>query len=198
MRFHRWLLFFAAFLASGCLSRPSIDRQYFAFSSPPAVSSTAPASGLVLGIRRLGIAAQFDNQSFVYRTGEFSYERDPYAQFLVPPQESLAEPIRAYLRNSGVFDTVAEADSTQAQNLFLEISVTQLYGDFHDPAAPASVLSMRFVFLDSLNGRPNKVLLQKEYSRRLALKARTAAAVMAGWNESLKQIMEALRADERF
>ncbi len=190
-------LFLIAGFLGGCLSRPSLARQNFTFSIPTPSPDPASAPGRVLSIRRLAVAAPFESQSFVYRTGESSYEADPYAQFLVPPQESLAEPIRAYLRNAGIFAAVTEPGSGVSPNLSLEISVTQLYGDFRDPRAPASVVSIRFLFFDS-TGLPTKILFEKEYCRRIPIKARTAAGAMAGWNEGLKQIMEALRADERF
>lgn len=175
-----------AVLLGGCLSRPSLVKETFAFATP-AASQNASSEGPVLGIRQIFIAPQFDNQSFTYRTGEFSYERDPYAGFLVTPEESLVEPIRAYFRNSGLFRAVTEPDSGLKADIELEISVPQLYGDFPDHTHPEAVLEMRFMATASTNGAP-AMLLQKDYIERIPLHARTAAALMTGWNEALQQI----------
>jgi ABC-type uncharacterized transport system auxiliary subunit len=179
----------AIMLLSGCLSRPSLVRRSYTFPAPTSGAVATPANGRVLAIRRLMIAAPFAGQSFVYRTGEFSYEQDPYAQFLVPPEESLAEPLQAYFRQAGSFSAMAEPGSALKPDTFVEIAVPELYGDFRTHAAPAAVLALRFVFFDASKGLPGRILSEKTYSRRIPLKARTAAAVMAGWNEALKQIM---------
>src|SRR5260221_12526857 len=67
---------------TGCLSRSALNKQTFAFSMSTIAATNILASNRVLGIRNLQIAAPFEGRSFVYRTGEFSYVRDPYAEFL--------------------------------------------------------------------------------------------------------------------
>lgn len=178
-----WILSLAALLG-GCLSRPSLVRESFAFAIPPA--SNAPATnGAVLAIRRIFVAPPFDSQSLTYRTGDYSYERDPYAGFLASPDESLAEPLRAYFRNSGSFGVVTEQDSGMTRNVTMDITASQLYGDFRDRARPAAVLEMRFLAFKAEGTSP---VLQKDYSRNIPLKARTAVALVAGWNKALEQI----------
>ena len=45
----------------------------------------------------------FQSRSFIYRTAENTYEKDPYAGFMVSPERALAEPIRARLHNDVEF-----------------------------------------------------------------------------------------------
>ena len=190
------LVVMAMALLAGCLSRPSLVKESFTFASP-VVSNAAPAeTGPVVSITRISVAAPFDTEALTYRTGSDSYERDPYAGFLVLPEESLAEPVRGYLRNSGCFRAVTEAGSAQASDIGLEISVPQLYGDFRDRSHPAAVLRMRFVAVGkNIRGKRGTVLLQKDYSRAIPLRARTAATLVAGWNEALKQIVSEAASD---
>src|SRR5271155_4374812 len=105
------LLFMVACICglTGCISRPALTRQTFAFGVPTIFSTNTVAGGHVLGIRKLQIAAPFDDRSFVYRTREFSYVRDPYAGFLESPAEELLAPMRGLLRDSGSFSAVVEA-----------------------------------------------------------------------------------------
>src|SRR5271157_2025090 len=70
----------AACLLGGCLSRPHLDKQTFVFGTTPTpAANPAPASHRVVAIRSLRVAAPFDGRSLVYRTGEFSYQSDPFA-----------------------------------------------------------------------------------------------------------------------
>ncbi len=96
------LAILAAVLAlCGCLSKPPLHKQTFTFGAPPTASGSAGAGDRVLGIRSLRIAPPFDGRSLVYRTGEFSYVRDPYAEFLDPPEEEMMAPVRGWLRRTG-------------------------------------------------------------------------------------------------
>jgi cholesterol transport system auxiliary component len=189
----RWFLMtviFAAgcWLGPGCLGRPRLVTQSFGFALPQNSPAPAASSTAVLGLRNLTVAPAFEGRSFVYRTGEHSYERDPYAEFLVPPARLLVGPLRAHLRGLGVFAEVTEADSALRPDMRAEVHVMELYGDFRSASAPVSTLTIRFLFFD----RAGKLILQKELSRRMPVKARTAANVMAGWDQGLSEIVKEL------
>jgi ABC-type uncharacterized transport system auxiliary subunit len=194
---------FVAFLLScicaltGCLSRPALEKQTFAFSVPAIAATNVVASDRVLGIRNLQIAAPFEGRSLVYRTGEFSYVRDPYAEFLEPPAEELMFPLRELLRSEGGFITVVEPGGASKPDTLAEISVNQLFGDFRQPKHPAAILTIRFVFFDATNGIPGKVIFQRVYARSIPLGEPTAAALMAGWNEALTGIVAEVCSDIR-
>ena len=183
---------------TGCLSRPALNKQTFAFSLPTIAATNILASNRVLGIRNLQIAAPFEGRSLVYRTGEFSYVRDPYAEFLEPPAEELITPVREWLRGSGNFSAVVEAGSALKPDTLVEVGVSQLFGDFRQPEHPAAILTMRFVFFDATNGVPGKAVFQQAYSRRIPLSAPTAAALMAGWNQALSEILVEMSSDLHF
>ena len=187
----------AVFGLTGCISRPALNKQTFTFNAPAISATNVVAGDRVLGIRSLQIAAPFEGRSLVYRTGEFSYVRDPYAEFLGSPAEELLAPMRGWLRDSGNFIAVTEAGSALKPDSLVEISVSQLFGDFRQPEHPAAVVTMRFVFFNAPNGVPGKVILQQEYSRRIPLRAPTAAALMEGWNQALAEILAEVSSDFR-
>jgi cholesterol transport system auxiliary component len=172
---------------AGCLSRPALVRQTFAFQNPPPSDHAAAGGQGILAVRTIEVSPLFDRQAFVYRTGPDSYEVDPYASFLIPPDRALAIPIRRWLRDSGAFEDVIEPGSLIRADQVLQVFVSELYGDFRQPDHPAAVLSLRLLLLRS--GAGGKVLLRKDYSRSVPLKQKTAAAVMAGWNQALSEIM---------
>jgi cholesterol transport system auxiliary component len=191
------LLLASVFGLTGCISRPALNKQTFTFNAPAISATNIVAGDHVLGIRNLQIAAPFEGRSLVYRTGEFSYVRDPYAEFLGPPAEELLAPMRGWLRNSGNFIALTEAGSALKPNTLVEISVSQMFGDFRQPTHSMAVLTMRFVFFNAPNGVPGKEILQQEYSRRIPLSAPTAAALMEGWNQGLAEILAEVSSDFR-
>jgi hypothetical protein len=141
------------------------------------------------------LASPYQGRLLIYRTGESSYEKDPYAEFIASPAESLGAAIRAHLRLSGMFKAVTEPGSSLKPNTLAEIYVPLLYGDFRKPQEAASVLNLRCVFFDAPGQVPGRMLFQKEYSRRIGVKVRTAAGVMTAWDEGLKEIMKEMVAD---
>jgi cholesterol transport system auxiliary component len=185
----------AVCLLTGCLSRPHLDKQTFIFAPAPRTAPAGQPASRVLCIRTLQVAAPFESRSFVYRTGEFSYDSDPYAEFMVSPAQGLLSPICCWWRAAGGFNAVADGGSALKSDTLVEIQVSQLYGDFRPSEPPKAVLAMRFVFLDAPNGVPGKVLLQRDYQSDIPLKARTAAALIEGWNQALAQILNSAMLD---
>jgi len=185
-------------LLCGCISRPPLNVRTFAFTAPPAAKPDPGfRSHRVIAIRPLRVAAPFDGRSFVYRTGEYSFESDPYAEFFASTSESLLLPIRGSLRQAGAFEAVVEPGSALKPNTVAEISVVELYGDFRRPHEAAGVLRLRVLLFDCPNGAPAKLILEQEYSRRIPLKARSADALMAGWNKALAEILTQFDSDVR-
>jgi len=182
---------------SGCLSRPPLKIQTFAFEMPAPVGNDAAASAPVLGLRTISVAPPFAGRSLVYRTGEFSYERDPYAQFLDFPEQELAAPLRAGLGAQGDFSSVVMAAGIMKPDVIVEIHVSQLFGDFREPNQPKAILRARFTFYQATNGIAAGIILQKEYLRSIALEKPAAAALMAGWNRALNEILAEALTDYR-
>ena len=185
---------------TGCLARTPLKQQTFAFGSPEVAASNsiaAAAGSHVLAIRKLQIAAPFDSRALVYRTGEFTYVNDPYAAFLQSPGDSLLAPIRNGLCQHGDFSTVVGTSSALKADTMVEIYVSRLYGDFQQPKKAEAILTMQFIFFDATNGIATKPLLQKEYSRNIALGKPTAAALVKGWNQALGEILTDAATDYR-
>ena len=185
----------ASLLLPGCLSRPALVRQTFALTSPARTNATVKAAAGVLTLRSCTVSPLFANRALVYRLGPEAYEQDPYAGFLVNPADALAIPVRNYLRNSSAFRDVAEPGSLLEADRWLEVYVSELYGDFQKPNRPAAVLTLRFVFFRAQDGNPNGVLFDQSYSRRIELTKNTAGQVVAGWNQALAEIMTEVAAD---
>jgi ABC-type uncharacterized transport system auxiliary subunit len=176
------------FAITGCLSRVAPPTRTYAFS-PADAPPRQFVNSQVLAMRALKVASPFDGRAFVYRIGDTSYIRDPYAEFLDPPTNEIASPLRERLRGGGNFLAVEEPGSVVKPNVLSEVSVTELYGDFRKPDRPAAVFTIRFVFIDAPNGIPGTIFLAREYSRNEPLNERTASALMDAWNRELEEIL---------
>lgn len=182
-------------LLTGCLSRPAFETETFSFGMP-AIPANAPAAP-VLGIKSIAVAAPFAERPLVYRTGEFTYERDPYAEFLDFPEKELLAPMEARLGSQGDFSSVVLAGSPLEPELMVEINVSQLFGDFREENNPRAILRAQFLMYKATNGIASRVILQKEYLEDIPLKKTTAAALVAGWNQALDAMVGKVLKDYR-
>jgi len=182
------MLLVAAILC-GCVSGPRWTRQMFAFSLPSDTSATISNTNLV-ALHRVSISPLFESRSFTYRTAEDSYQQDPYAGFLIPPEQALAAAIRASMRASGVFGRVVPPSSDLAPSLVADVSLTQLYGDFRKKEQPVGTLEIHFICYEVNEGIPGRIVLDQICAHETRLAARTPAALMAAWDADLREIME--------
>jgi len=182
------LVLLVGLVGNGCLSKPALKQQTFAFQNPPLPTTTYPTGGVV-SVHPISVSPLFNRPSFVYRTGPEAYETDAYAGFLVAPSKAIDIAVRAHLLNSGRFQDVVEPGSSVGAPRAIEIHVAELYGDFSQSRRPAAVLTLRIAFFDASDVKRRPLLLQKNYSRRVPLRQHTAAAVMAGWDAALDEIM---------
>ncbi|MCX5682079.1 MAG: ABC-type transport auxiliary lipoprotein family protein, partial [Planctomycetota bacterium] len=195
-RMARWLLPFAlGCVLTGCLSRPALVRQTFALQAASLANSAAPAGQAVLEVRALEVSPRFEGLDFIYRRGADLYQADPYAGFLISPSRELAIALRSGFRSSGAFKDVVEPKSQLGADTALEVYITELYGDFRKPDQLAAVLSMRLLFFETGNGKARQPFLEKEYTCRVPLPQKTAAALVAGWNQALGKTVADVVAD---
>jgi hypothetical protein len=183
-----------ATILCGCVSDPGWQRRVFAFSlpaDPPIVN--LPTN--IVALSRVSISPLFQSRSFTYRTAENSYEQDPYAGFLIPPERALAEPIRAWMRASGVFGRVAEPGSSLTATLVVEVSVNELYGDFRKAAQLVGTMGIHFICYEVKDGAVGRIVLDKVCARETTLSRKTPDALMAAWDADLREIMQEINSE---
>jgi hypothetical protein len=173
----------------GCASDPKWKRQAFAFSLP-ADPPTTNVNPHIVALSRVSISPLFQSRSFTYRKAEYTYEQDPYAGFLIPPERALAETIRAWMRASGVFGRVVEPGSGLTPTLLAEVSVNELYGDFRDASRPVGTMEIHFICYEVKDGEPGRITLDRVCAHETPLARKTPDALMAAWDADLREIMQ--------
>jgi cholesterol transport system auxiliary component len=186
-----------AFVLTGCLSRPALNPQTFSFGLPAGIVTNFVAGQPVLALKKLEVASPYDQRSIVYRTGDFTYARDPFASFLDLPGQELQAPLRDGFCSQGDFSAVVETGSALEPDILVEVEVLQLFGDFRQPESPKAVLTMRFTFFAATNGIATQPLFQKEYSQSLPIDKPSATALLSGWDQALTGTLAAVLSDYR-
>jgi cholesterol transport system auxiliary component len=184
----------AVAMLCGCASDSVWKRQVFAFSLPADPSNTKVQTNIV-ALNRVSISPLFQSRSFTYRQAENIYEQDPYAGFLIPPERALAEPIRAWLRASGVFGRVVEPGSGLTPALVAEISVTALYGDFRKASQPMGAMEIHFICYEVKDEAPGRIVLDKVCAHETPMTRKTPDALMAAWDADLREIMQEISSE---
>jgi uncharacterized lipoprotein YmbA len=175
-----------------------LTTEHFSISAAPPAPSAKPVYDDILALRNVMVAPQFDQRSLVYRTGETSYEEDPYAEWLIPPERMLGVGVRQWLRAGNFFRDVAEPNSYVLATRTAELQIMELCGDFRKPDEPAALLTFRFILLEPDGERPGgsgKAVLVREFSKRPRLRTRTAAAVVQALEQALNESLSELGAD---
>lgn len=174
---------------AGCLSRPPLVKEYYALEAPSRSGPDAPAGSGTLAVQPVTVSPLFDGKALVYRTGEHAYEQDPYAEFLETPGRMATVAVCDYLRHSGVFRQVLEPGDSRHADSRLEVYLDRIYGDFRKPDEGLAVLAIRFRLRPAAGDGSRHEVLQKDYARAIRLEEATAAALVAGWNRALEEIM---------
>jgi cholesterol transport system auxiliary component len=186
----RGLALVAALLACACASKLPRTPQTFTIDPPAPRPVPAATATRVISLRRVEAAATYAGSELVYRVSEHGIERDPYASLAAPPAFILTSAIRGYLRDTDFIRDVVAPGEGPPIDAEIEPALTELFGDFSNPAEPAAVLSLHFrVLARAAGSATTREVLLKNYTRRIPLSQRTAVAVVAAWNRALGEIM---------
>ncbi len=186
----------ALLFLSGCvdLGKEFAERRFYSLDVTRSGAPGAVPKGTVLEVRRFRISRRYEAQELVYRKGDQVYETDFYHAFFVPPATNLTEETREWMARSGRFEHVVEAGSRVGGTHVLEGSVSELCGDFRGEGAGRAVLELQFFLILDAEAVP-KILFKKTYRREPELRERTAAALVAGWQKGLGEILAEFEGD---
>jgi cholesterol transport system auxiliary component len=188
-------LVLCASTVTGCAGNAS-ETEYFILDATNEHEPAVAHDEITLRVQRFTVDTEFASKNLVYRLAEFKYQIDPYRQFLIPPGTMIAEQTRQWLSASGLFHVVLPANSRIEPTDTLEASVTALYGDFRDAAAPVAVMEIRFFLVPRSSGLET-VAFSRTYRATNRILVRTPEALMEAYNKDLREILTRLQEDLR-
>jgi hypothetical protein len=150
-------------LGTGCLSRPALVRETFLLPACPRPESRPPPPPTRSNCVNWTRPSRSRANRLLYRTGNFSYEMDPYAEFMVPPARMLRRPLSTHFRGAGM--DLVDPGSPRRPTRQLEIVLTELYGDFRAGPSPAAVVTVHVTLSETAPTAVARVLLDKTYTQ---------------------------------
>jgi ABC-type uncharacterized transport system auxiliary subunit len=183
-------------LGTACASKLARSPQSFTLNPPPVRAVPAAGATTIVALHPADTDATYGGASLVYRVGEHTIERDPYASFAAAPTSMLSIAIRGYLKNTDFVRDVVYPGEDVRVSVEIEPALAELYGDFTNEAQPEAVMSIFFRVLVPPSGNaPSREILLKRYTERRPIEKRTAASVVAAMNQDLEAIMPQFLAD---
>jgi ABC-type uncharacterized transport system auxiliary subunit len=181
-------------LGSCSLSRPApLKHSYLLHATRPSTAVTAEASApsarasTALRVNRFVVAQPFDGRPLVYRADALRFEVDFYSEYLALPATMVTERAIQWLSAARLFSAVVPMASSLDAAYVLEGAVTDLYGDFRDPAKPQAVIAIRFLLAREDAG--SRVLLDRQFARAVPIGDRAAATLIEGIDRGLTEIL---------
>ena len=147
-----------------------------------------------LRVAQVRVAAPFDGAALVYQLSPAHYVADPYNMFLADPGAIVGNRIAEGLEAAALFKAVAGPGSSVPAPLVLEVTVTELYGDFERGSAPAAVMAARFVLIDQARAHP-QVAYERTISRRVPVPSASPESLVRGYGTALGEILTQLSGD---
>lgn len=144
-----------------------------------------------LRLERLRVAPPFDQRSFVYRTGELTFEIDYFNQFVAAPADLLTAEVFAGLKGSGRFERVVPPEILLDTPHRLEVTVTRLEGDFRNTSRPVASIALRVILLE-VSGSGTRILAQDVIEETQPIPAATAKNLSEGWGKALGRAINVL------
>jgi len=182
-------------LAACSIGKPIPEANTYVVQAPvpegvPSVASRRES----LRIGNVRVAAAYAGNALVYRMDDVRFVSDPYTRFIAEPGAMLGDQITAWLDRAGPFTTVTDPESGLPAHYVLEVTVTELYGDFRPGRAPAAVLTVHCALIDQTGTRP-KAVLERAIARRVDLPRASPDALVRGYGEALAEILGELSTD---
>lgn len=145
-------------------------------------------SSLWLKIGSVSVAPPYDGRSLVYRLGDQRFEKDFYNVYTTLPAEMISNAERQWINKSGIFSAAVGQSNSFFPYYTLQATVNEFYGDYR--VKPEAVVSIEFFLTVTNSGKGNPLIGSNRYSKRIALKDNTPAALVMGQQQALAEIFK--------
>ena len=145
-------------------------------------------SSLWLKIGSVSVAPPYDGRSLVYRLGDQRFEKDFYNVYTTLPADMISNAERQWINKSGIFSAAVGQSNSFFPYYTLQATVNEFYGDYR--VRPEAVVSIEFFLTVTNSGKGNPLIGSNRYSKRIALKDNTPAALVLGQQQALAEIFK--------
>jgi len=181
---------------TSCLNTQSIypEKKYYLLETiqRPVPAKVTPRE--VLRIAKFRMSPAFTGKGFIYKKNKITYDTDFYNEFLVSPDIMLAEIVRKWFDSTGLFMRVTSSPGHFKEKFILEGAVTAMYGDYSDKKRPLAVLNIQFFLIED-TGLSYKMILRKNYTKKIILDTHKTSSLVTGWNQLMTDMLSDFQSD---
>lgn len=184
-------LLLTSILLGACAFGPTPEPKSFLLNPGPAPGMAAMRADVSASVSFVDVGVPFSSDGFAYQISPERWEIDPYNKFLVSPAEMFTGILRTWLRESGLYRSVALPDEGGGQAFVIDCDVTEFYGDFQDPSSPKAVLKMDVQVFKRTSQGP-ELVLRRTFEQSIPFQERRPQALVDAWSEALRLNLDAL------
>ena len=189
----RWLLAGGAALA-GCSvlpKEPYLQRRNWPLTVRRPTTLSPNPRGRVLLVRDIQAGPGLESNGLQWLQPDGSVHIDFYEQWAVPPAEAVADDVRHWLTDAGLFSAVLASGSRMSADFVLEGELDALMADLGNNRAR---VALALVLLDQRPGT-TKVLLQKTERAEVPLAGNDPPSIVQAVKAALAEVLRQTEAD---
>ncbi|MGV3667602.1 MAG: ABC-type transport auxiliary lipoprotein, LBF_0736 family [Leptospira bouyouniensis] len=176
-----------SFLFTQCfgVSKTFPEKRFFLIETSESKQLFLPPKPRTFFVRKVFISPRFEGKEFVYRKDNVVYESDFYNGFFIPPAHNFKEEFSKSLIHSGNFEWDANLHTKVGVTHYIELNLSQLYGDFRSKE-PKAVIEFEVVVYEDKDSVSSPVF-RKTYKQNAVIEKKDAESLVIGWNSALSQ-----------
>ncbi len=178
---------------AGCAGLSRVAPKQFLLNPGEPPSFAAMRTGGSVAVNYVDVALPYSGSGFAYEISAYQWENDPYNGFLVAPSQMMTEIVRKWVAESALYGSVAVAGDPSGQDWRIRATVSELYGDFKS-IAPRAMLKLEVRVFRNDGGKA-VLVSSNTYAQEVPIERRTPEALVAGWNDGLRQALLAMSSD---
>ncbi|MCW7494263.1 hypothetical protein ND861_16575 [Leptospira sp. 2 VSF19] len=175
------------------VSKTFPEKRFYLIETSEAKPMFAFPKPRTFVVRKVFISPKFEGKEFVYRKENAVYESDFYNGFFIPPAHNFKEELVRSLLKSGNFEWDASIHTRVSVTHFIELNLTQLYGDFRTKE-PKAVIEFEVVVYEDKDFISSPVF-RKTYKQIQPIDKKEPEALVLGWNLGLSKSFDELNLD---
>jgi cholesterol transport system auxiliary component len=189
----RWLLGGVAALGGCSLlpQAPYVQKRDWPLAVRRDAALPPRRGGRILLVRNMQAAPGLEQRGLQWLQRDGSLHVDFYEQWAVPPAEAVADDLRRWLADAGLFGAVVAAGSRLNADFVLEGEVNTFMADLRTGTARASLA----IVLYDQRPNPTRLLLQKTESAEVKLAGTDAPALAEGMKAALVEVLRRTEQD---
>ena len=184
-------------LVSGCgfgKNKPVIMKQYLLEYPSPVVDGMKQGNELIT-VKHFFADKAFSTKEMVYRQDPFSYQSDPYNQWMVNPGQMVSGYLIRDLARAGLFRAVFSSDNIEPTRYVLQGRVDEFL-ELNQDGVSKAALSLSVILLDSTQKTvPASVVFQRTYQMLEPLRERTPSGFAQAMSKAMENFSKHLLTD---